>query len=150
VGERIKHEEVHNMKKLSFNDIKIGQTAEYQKIITEEDIRKFAEVSGDYNPVHMDEEYAKTTIFQGRIAHGMLSASLISTVLASKLPGPGTIYLKQDLVFRKPVRIGDTITAKVEIVSKDAEKKRITLNTTCSNTENQIVIDGKALVMLPD
>jgi 3-hydroxybutyryl-CoA dehydratase len=138
------------MEKLSFNEIKIGQTAEYERTITEDDIEKFAEVSGDYNPVHMDEEYAKQTMFKGRIAHGMLSASFISTVIASKLPGPGSIYLKQDLVFRKPVRIGDKITAKVEIVSKNAEKKRITLSTICSNKENQIVIDGEALVMLSD
>jgi 3-hydroxybutyryl-CoA dehydratase len=138
------------MKKLSFNDIKIGQTAEYQKTITEDDIEKFAEVSGDYNPVHMDEEYAKQTIFQGRIAHGMLSASFISTALASKLPGPGTIYLKQQLAFRKPVRIGDQITTRVEVTSKNDEKKGITLKTTCINQEDQIVIDGEALVMLPD
>ncbi len=138
------------MNKLSFNEVKIGQTAEYERTITEDDIEKFAEVSGDYNPVHMNEEYAKQTMFQGRIAHGMLSASFISTVIASKLPGPGSIYLKQDLVFRKPVRIGDKITAKVEVISKNIEKKRITLSTICSNKDNQIVIDGEAIVMLSD
>jgi 3-hydroxybutyryl-CoA dehydratase len=138
------------MEKLSYNEIKIGLTAEYKKIITEEDIEKFSEVSGDYNPVHMDEEYANQTIFQGRIAHGMLSASFISTVLASKLPGPGTIYLKQNLVFRNPVRIGDQITTRVEVISKNDEKKRIRLKTTCINQEEEIVIDGEALVMVSD
>ncbi|MFX0085587.1 MAG: MaoC family dehydratase [Candidatus Hodarchaeota archaeon] len=138
------------MKKLRYINIKVGQTAEYERTITDDDIEKFAEVSGDYNPVHMDEEYAKQTIFKGRIAHGMLSASFISTVLASKLPGPGSIYLKQDLVFRKPVRIGDKILVKVEVVSKNDEKKRLTLKTLCWNQENEIVIDGEALVMASD
>ena len=132
---------------LSFDEIKIGQTAQYERVITVSDIAKFAEVSGDHNPVHMDEEYAKSTIFKGRIAHGLLSASFISTVLASQLPGPGTIYLHQDLDFLKPVRIGDTITTLVKVLEKDAVKKRIILQTQCINQDNKIVVDGKAIVM---
>ncbi len=133
---------------MKYGEIKIGQKAKYIRKITEEDIDKFAEVSGDHNPVHLDEEYAKQTIFKGRIAHGMLSASFISTVLADKLPGPGTIYLRQELAFKKPVRIGDEITTQVEVLSKDDEKKRISLKTTCLNQENSIVISGEALIML--
>ncbi len=133
---------------LQYSDLKIGQTAEYKRTITEKDIEKFADVSGDHNPIHLDENYATKTFFKGRIAHGMLSVSFISTVLAQELPGPGSIYLKQEIDFRKPVRIGDTITAKVKIIYKDDEKERITLRTTCVNQHNELVVDGKALVML--
>ena len=132
---------------LSYSNIKIGQKAELKRTVTEEDIEKFADVSGDRNPIHLDEEFAKKTIFQGRIAHGMLSAAFISTVLASKLPGPGSIYLKQELIFKKPIRIGDTIIITVEVIDKDDEKERITLKTTCINQHNEMVVDGKALVM---
>ncbi|MHA2305071.1 MAG: MaoC family dehydratase [Candidatus Hodarchaeales archaeon] len=132
----------------TFDDLIIGQTAKYARTITETDIERFADVSGDHNPVHMDEEYAKTTIFKGRIAHGLLSASFISTVLASQLPGSGSIYLKQELNFLKPVRIGDNITTKVEVLEKDVEKKRVTLSTICINQESKIVIEGKAVVMI--
>ncbi len=132
---------------LTFDEIKIGQTAQYERIITADDIHKFAEVSGDHNPLHLDEEYAKSTIFKGRIAHGLLSASFISTVLANQLPGPGTVYLHQDLDFLKPVRIGDRITTIVKVLEKNAEKKRITLQTQCINQNNKIVVEGKAIVM---
>ena len=132
---------------LSYSNIKIGQKAELKRTVTEEDIEKFADVSGDRNPIHLDEEFAKKTIFQGRIAHGMLSAAFISTVLASKLPEPGSIYLKQELIFKKPIRIGDTIIITVEVIDKDDEKERITLKTTCINQHNEMVVDGKALVM---
>lgn len=136
------------MKFLKYSEIKIGQKDSYKRTITKEDIEKFADVSGDHNPVHMDEEYAKNTVFQGRIAHGILSASFISTALANKLPGPGSIYLKQDLVFKKPVHIGDTITAIVEVIGKDDEKERITMKTICTNQHEELVVDGQALVML--
>jgi 3-hydroxybutyryl-CoA dehydratase len=132
----------------TFDEITIGQTAEYERVITVADIQKFAEVSGDHNPVHMDEDFAKKTIFKGRIAHGLLSATFISTLLASKLPGPGTIYLQQELKFLKPVRIGDKIITKVEVLEKDPEKKRITLSTICVNQDDKTVIDGKAVVMI--
>ncbi len=131
---------------MKYKEIQIGYSAENNKTITEEDIVKFAEVSGDFNPVHMDEEFAKTTMFKGRIAHGMLSVSYISATLARGLPG--TIYLKQTVQFKKPVRIADTITTKVEVISKNDEKKRLTLKTTCVNQQEEIVVTGEALVML--
>lgn len=130
-----------------YSDLKIGQIAEYKRTITEQDIEKFADVSGDHNPIHLDEDFARKTFFKGRIAHGMLSVSFISTTLAQELPGPGSIYLKQEVSFKKPVRIGDTITARVEIIDKDDEKERITLGTTCVNQNNELVVDGKAVVM---
>ena len=132
----------------TFNEIIIGQSADYKRKITEQDIERFAEVSGDHNPVHMNEEFAKTTMFKGRIAHGLLSASFISTVLASKLPGPGTIYLSQELKFLRPVRIGDEITVTVEVIEKVEEKKRVVLSTICKNQDDKKVIDGKATVMI--
>ena len=133
---------------LHFEDLKLGQTASFAKTITEADILLFAGVSGDTNPVHIDAEAAARTPFKERIAHGMLSASLISTVLGTRLPGPGTIYLAQTLKFRAPVRIGATVTATVEITALDAEKKRTTLKTTCT-VEGKPVIEGEAVVMVP-
>jgi 3-hydroxybutyryl-CoA dehydratase len=133
---------------LHFEDLKLGQTASFAKTITEADILLFAGVSGDTNPVHIDAEAAAKTPFKERIAHGMLSASLISTVLGTRLPGPGTIYLAQNLKFRAPVRIGATVTATVEITALDAEKKRATLKTTCT-VEGKPVIEGEAVVMVP-
>ncbi|MHA1945334.1 MAG: MaoC family dehydratase [Candidatus Hodarchaeales archaeon] len=131
---------------MKYSEIQVGYGAESKHTITEEDIVKFAEVSGDFNPVHMNEEFAQTTIFKGRIAHGMLSVSYISATLAKQIPG--TIYLKQTVMFKKPVRIGDTISTKVEVISKNDEKKRITLTTTCSNQREEEVVTGEALVML--
>ncbi len=136
------------MTKNTYENIKIGQSAEYVRTITEQDIVNFAEVSGDHNPVHLDEEFAKGTIFKGRIAHGMLSASFISTVLAKELPGPGTIYLSQQVKFKRPVRIGDTINTYVEVISKQDDKKRIRLKTICKNQDEIEVITGEAEVML--
>jgi 3-hydroxybutyryl-CoA dehydratase len=133
---------------LHFEDLKLGQTASFAKTITEADILLFAGVSGDTNPVHIDAEAAARTPFKERIAHGMLSASLISTVLGTRLPGPGTIYLAQTLKFRAPVRIGATVTATAEVTALDAEKKRATLKTTCT-VEGKPVIEGEAVVMVP-
>ena len=130
-----------------YSEIEIGLKAEIKRTITGKDIMRFAEVSGDRNPVHLDEEYAKKTFFKGRIAHGMLSAAFISAVLANKLPGPGSIYLKQELSFIKPIRIGDTITIAVEVINKDDEKERVILRTFCSNQNNELVVDGEATVM---
>ena len=132
-----------------FDQIQLGQSAEYTRKINEQDIEKFAAVSGDYNPIHMDETYAKDSIFKKRIAHGLLSASFISSVLSNQLPGPGSIYLDQELHFKVPVRIGDEIRAKVEVIAKDDRTKRITLSTTCRNQRNTIVLEGKAVVILP-
>jgi 3-hydroxybutyryl-CoA dehydratase len=109
----------------------------------------FAGVSGDFNPAHVDEEYAKKTFFKTRIAHGMLSAGFISAVLAHKLPGPGTIYLRQELDFTAPVKIGDTITATAEVIDIDRENKQVTLKTVCTNQKDKVVINGTAVVKPP-
>jgi 3-hydroxybutyryl-CoA dehydratase len=131
-----------------FEDLSVGMSALFSRTITEADLSMFATVSGDNNPVHMDEEYAKTTRFKGRIAHGMLSASFLSTAIATRLPGPGTIYLRQNLRFMNPVRIGDCVAAKVSITEIIAEKKRVLLNTICS-VGDRVVIEGDAMVMVP-
>lgn len=129
-----------------YKDIKIGDTAKVIHTITENDIQSFGALSGDYNPVHFNEEWAKTTLFKGRIAHGLLTAASISTAIGMYLPGAGTIYLGQAMRFLRPVRIGDTITTLVEVVEKLDEKKHIRLKTTCMNQEEKVVLDGEALV----
>jgi 3-hydroxybutyryl-CoA dehydratase len=131
-----------------FEDLKIGMTAHFAKTIGESDINLFAGVSGDTNPIHIDEEYASATIFKGRIAHGMLSGALISTVLGTRLPGPGAVYVSQSLKFRAPVRAGDTLRAQVEITGLDAERKRVTLKTFCT-VAGKVVVDGEAVLMVP-
>jgi len=123
----------------------IGARAEYTRTVTDEDIVRFAEVSGDRNPVHLDEAYAVGTPFGRRIAHVMLSAAFISTVLGTELPGPGTIYLGQTLKFLAPVRIGDTITASVEVIAVREEKRIITLRTECTNQDGVVVMTGEAV-----
>lgn len=135
---------------MKISELSVGQSAEMQKTVMEDDITSFAKVSGDYNPVHLDEEAAKQTMFGGRIAHGMLGASVISAAIAMKLPGPGSIYLAQSLRFTKPVRIGDTVTARVEVLEVIAAKKRVRLGTTCRNQNGELVIDGEATIMIPD
>jgi 3-hydroxybutyryl-CoA dehydratase len=136
------------MKVMKYSDISLGQIAEVVHTITEEDIQIFGDLSGDYNPLHFNEEWASTTLFKGRIAHGLLTASFISTAIGMKLPGPGTIYLGQKINFKRPVRIGDTITARVEVVDKNDDKQQITLNTTCTNQDGKVVLDGDATIML--
>ena len=131
-----------------FEEMATGQAATFTKTVTEADIVLFAGVSGDTNPVHLDAEYAAGTMFKGRIAHGMLSASFISTVIGTKLPGPGVIYVGQNLKFKAPVRIGDTVTARVEVTGLVAEKKFATLKTQCL-VGGKVVIDGDATVMVP-
>ena len=131
-----------------FEDLSIGQTASFGKTITEADIVLFAAVTGDTNPLHQNEEYAKDSIFGERIAHGMLAAGLITKVMGTQLPGPGTIYLSQSLRFRKPVRIGETVTATVEITALNAEKHRVTLRTVCA-VKGEPVLEGEALVVVP-
>jgi len=130
------------------DELTVGMEARYSRTVTEADIVMFAGVSGDNNPVHLDETYAKTTMFKGRIAHGMLSAGYISTVIASKLPGPGSIYLGQNLSFKAPVRIGDTVEAIVTVKEVIREKSRVSLKTVCK-VGDTVVIDGEALVMVP-
>lgn len=127
-------------------DITVGMTAGVAKTITEADILLFSAVSTDTNAVHLDEEFGKTTMFGGRIAHGMLSASLLSAVLGTRLPGPGVIYLSQSLRFKAPVRIGDTVHAKVTVKEVIADKARVVLDTVCT-VGDKVVIDGEAMVM---
>ena len=134
-------------KELMYEDIQIGDTDSFTKTITEYDIVQFARLTGDFNPVHLDHEYAKTTPFKERIAHGILSGSIISTVLGMRLPGPNTIYLSQNFKFLLPVKIGDTIKAHVEVVEKRDEKKIIKLKTKVINQHQEVVVDGEAVVM---
>lgn len=131
---------------IAFEDLQVGQTARIGKTVTEADILMFAAVSLDTNPVHLDAEAAASSIFKERVAHGMLSAGLISAVLGTRLPGAGTVYLSQSLRFRAPVRIGDTVTAEVEVTALDPARKRATLKTTCT-VGGKPVIEGEATVM---
>ena len=128
--------------------VKMGDTAEMSKTVTEEDIFLFAKVTGDYNPVHVSREFAEKTRFGERIAHGMLSAGLISAVIGMKLPGPGCLYLSQTLNFRGPVKIGDEITARVEVAEVISEK-RLRLKTECFNQRSETVLDGEAIIVPP-
>jgi 3-hydroxybutyryl-CoA dehydratase len=131
-----------------FEDLEVGQTASFGKTITEADVVLFAAVTGDTNPMHLNAEYAKDTIFGERIAHGMLAAGLITKVLGTQLPGPGTIYLSQNLKFRAPVRIGQTVTATVEVMALHPEKHRATLKTVCT-VAGEPVMEGEAYVSVP-
>lgn len=137
------------MKGRTMQEMQIGDEASLSRTVTETDIVLFGGISGDTNPAHFDEEYSKNTIFKGRIAHGMLPASYISAVLGTQLPGPGTIYLSQDLKFIAPVRIGDTITAIVQVIEKIEEKNKVILETVCRNQHGELVIKGKAIVIPP-
>ena len=127
----------------------VGQSAELIRTLTERDVMAFAEVTGDFNPVHVDADAAAASSFGERIVHGMLTASLLSALLAMKLPGPGAIYLSQSLRFLRPVKLGDTVTARVEIVSIDIARRRLTLATFVRNERGKNVIDGDAVVQLP-
>lgn len=129
-------------------DLKPGMTAVFSKTVTEADIALFAGVSGDTNPVHLSKDFAKTTMFEGRVAHGMLSASFISALIGTKLPGPGSIYMSQSLKFLGPVRAGDTVNARVTISDINAEKGRVTLHTQCM-VESEVIIEGEALIKVP-
>ena len=129
-------------------EINEGMTAVFSKTVTEADIVLFAGITGDTNPVHLDEEFAKPTMFKGRIAHGMLTAGFVSTVFGTKLPGPGCIYLSQSLKFKAPVRIGDTVRARVTVGTIDREKGRVTFATTCHVGET-MVLDGEAQLLVP-
>jgi 3-hydroxybutyryl-CoA dehydratase len=131
-----------------FEDLRIGQTATLSKTITEDDVLMYAAVSLDTNPIHFDEELASHSRFGGRIAHGMLSAGLISALLGTRLPGPGTIYMRQSLMFKAPVRIGSTVKAIVEITDLNLPRKSATLRTRCMVKED-VVIDGEAVVLVP-
>lgn len=129
-------------------DLTVGMTASFAKTVTEADIVLFAGISGDTNPVHLNQEYASGTMFQGRIAHGMLSVSFISAVLGTKLPGPGAIYMSQTVRFKAPVRAGDTVTARATVTEVIPEKRRVVVRTVCTVGET-VVIEGEALLMVP-
>lgn len=129
-----------------FEDLETGMNASFAKTITEADIVLFAEVSGDNNAVHLDEEFAQTTPFKGRIVHGMLAASVISATLAGRLPGPGSVYLGQTLKFKAPVRPGDTVHVTVTVKELIAERRHVALSTVCT-VDGKAVIEGEALVL---
>lgn len=132
---------------LTYDDISLGQTASFSKQVEETDIQMFSAVSGDVNPVHLDEEFAAGTMFKERIAHGMLTGAVISAALAMELPGPGCIYLGQTLRFTRPVKIGDHITAHLEVTAKRDDKKIITLACEVSNQDGKVVASGEAQVL---
>ena len=131
-----------------FEDLSVGQEASLSKTVTEADIAAFAEISGDKNPVHLDAQYAATTIFKERIAHGMLSAAYISAVFGMKLPGPGAIYISQTLNFKAPVKIGDTVVTKVKVVELNPEKRRARFDCVCT-VNDKPVVQGEGVLMVP-
>lgn len=133
----------------TYEEITIGQTASYSKSLTEKDILLFAAVSGDTNPVHLDAEFAATTIFNERIAHGMWTGGLISAAIALQLPGPGSVYLGQSLSFRAPAKLGDTITINLEVTDKQEKKKTVTLACEAVNQKGKVIVNGTADVMAP-
>lgn len=130
----------------TIDEMRLNESAEFSKTISESDVYLYAGVTGDLNPAHIDEEYARQTFFKTRIAHGMLAAGLISAVLGTRLPGPGAVYVRQELNFLAPVRIGDTITARVEVIEILSEKKQVRLKTTCSRQDGTLVLEGEAVV----
>jgi len=133
----------------SYDEIDVGMTDVFSKTVTEADIMAYAGVSGDTNPVHLNEEFAAQTMFKARIAHGMLSSGFISAVFGTKLPGPGCIYIAQNLKFKAPVKIGDTVVARVTALEKDDAKKMIKFETVCT-VGDTAVITGDATIMIPD
>jgi 3-hydroxybutyryl-CoA dehydratase len=135
---------------MRFEELAVGATATMEHTVTDAMLRSFADLTGDHNPVHLDEEAALASPFKGRIAHGMLGAGFISATIATRLPGPGTIYLGQSLKFTRPVRIGDTVTTTVEVAEVMTEQRRVRLVTRCANQQGKTVIEGEALVMVPD
>ena len=132
---------------MEYSELKEGMTGQFSKIVSDADVTGFANVTGDHNPVHLDEVAAARTRFGGRIAHGMLSAGIISAAIASRLPGPGSVYLSQTLKFTAPVRIGDTVTATITVVEL-LSKNRVRLATTCRNQSGETVVDGEAVILV--
>lgn len=133
---------------IPYEALEVGQKAEYTKNVQEQDIQLFAAMSGDRNPVHLDAEYAASTMFRERIAHGMFSGALISAAVACTLPGPGTIYLGQQMTFAKPVKLGDTLTVRLEILEK-LPKFRVRIATQVFNQRDEVVVDGVAEILAP-
>ncbi len=137
------------MIELAYDEIKIGDDASLSRTVTEAHIVNYAGVTGDFNPVHLDAEYAAKSMFGERIAHGMLLAGMISAVLGTQLPGPNSIYLSQDLKFKAPVKIGDTVTVVVTVTEKREDKPIMKLQTTVTNQRGEVVVDGTAVAMKP-
>ncbi|MBU3178294.1 MaoC family dehydratase [Clostridium estertheticum] len=137
------------MKGLTMKELNIGDKDSFEKTISESDVYLYAGITGDLNPAHINQREAETTVFKGRIAHGMLTAGFVSAVLGMKLPGPGTIYLGQELRFTAPVRFGDTIKAEVEVIEKFDVKNIMKLSTICTNQDGIVVLKGVATVMPP-
>ncbi|MGI9422559.1 MAG: MaoC family dehydratase [Hyphomicrobiaceae bacterium] len=132
-----------------YEDLQLGMEASLSRTVSEADIMSFAEVTGDHNPVHVDAGYAARTMFKERISHGMLTASYISAVFAMKLPGPGVIYVSQTLNFRRPVVIGDCITAQVAVMEMWPQKRRVRFDCVCSNADGKAVLEGEAILLVP-
>ena len=135
---------------MRFEDLSVGQTAVISETITDSHIRRFAELSGDKNPLHLDDTWAAKTRFGGRIAHGALTAALISRVLGVEMPGTGSVYLSQACKFLAPVRPGDTVEARAEVIHLDAARRRVKLRTTCWNQRGEQLVDGEALMLVDD
>ncbi len=133
----------------TIGELHLGEAAEFSKTISESDIYLYAGITGDFNPAHINEAYASKTFFKTRIAHGMLPAGFISAVLGNQLPGPGTIYIRQEMNFLSPVRIGDTIIARAQVIEILPEKNRVRLKTTCVNQDGTLVLEGEAIVSPP-
>ena len=133
----------------TIDEMRVGQSAQISKTISESDVYLFAGITGDFNPAHVDEEYASKTFFETRVAHGMLTASFISTIVGTMLPGPGSIYVSQEVNFLVPVKIGDTITTTAKVAELLTEKKHVRLKTYCTNQDGTVVIDGQAVVSPP-
>lgn len=133
----------------TIQELRVGDTASFSKTISEYDVYAFAGITGDLNPVHIDRVAAEASPFKARVAHGMLTASLLSTVLGAKLPGPGTIYLSQSLKFKQPVFIGDTVTATVEVAELLTDRNRVRLATRCTNERGEVVAEGESWVLAP-
>ena len=133
---------------ICIEDMEMGMTRYVRKIITDQDIEKFAEISTDHNPVHLDDEYARDTIFEGRIAHGMLTAGLVSAVIGEQLPGHGTIYMSQNLKFLAPVRPGDLVHAEVKVIDMVIDKRRVKLDCRCEVNGKNVLV-GEAMVLAP-
>lgn len=134
---------------MRYDELTVGQSAEYQRVVSDEAVRAFAQITGDFNPVHLDDQAASRTRFGGRIAHGMLSAGLVSAAIANELPGAGSIYLAQTLRFTAPVRIGDTVTVSLTVLEL-LSKKRVKLATVCKNQNGETVLDGEATILVDE
>ena len=134
---------------MEFESLAVGNVSEWSKAVSDADVMQYAQITGDFNPVHVDAEAAAASSFGGRIAHGMLTAGHISAAISNGVPGPGVIYMSQTLSFRRPVRIGDTVTVRIEIIELKPRTRRVRLSTVCRNQDGAVVLDGEAVVLVP-